>query len=155
MNDSTKNAACIFYNYPVNDGLCKDIISSLYVFGDNRTLADGEKKTDQFQQFFKKTIARISEKCKPIMIDLYCRYHFPPCDVTLSEPQPRRICRSSCEYLDQDLCKEEMILIRQTAEAVPVLDMNMINCSLYDVTNGGNSPECYQYHSLPGACKLL
>ena len=98
------------------------------------------------------TVAKISEKCKPIMIDLFCRYHFPPCDTSLDKPQARQICRKTCEYMDQDLCKEEMVHVRQAAEAAPVVDKDMINCSLYDIANGGDAPECYEYYSVPGAC---
>lgn len=149
---SARNAACIFYNYSVKDGLCKNVITSLYVFGDNSTLTHGEKQTSRFQRFFNMTVAKISEKCKPIMIDLFCRYHFPPCDTSLDKPQARQICRKTCEYMDQDLCKEEMVHVRQAAEAAPVVDKDMINCSLYDIANGGDAPECYEYYSVPGAC---
>ncbi|XP_020610318.1 tyrosine-protein kinase transmembrane receptor ROR2-like [Orbicella faveolata] len=140
VSDSAKNGACIFYNYTVRDGLCKNVITSLYVFGDNDTLAHGEKQTMRFQRFFNMTIAKISEKCKPIMIDLFCRYHFPPCDTSLDKPHARRICRKTCEYMDQDLCKEEMVHVRQAAEAAPVVDKDMINCSLYGIANGGVEP---------------
>ena len=152
VSDSAKNAACIFYNYTVKDGLCKNVITSLYVFGDNDTLAHGEKQTLRFQRFFNMTIAKISEKYKPIMIDLFCRYHFPPCDTSLDKPHARRICRKTCEYMDQDLCKEEMVHVRQAAEAAPVVDKDMINCALCGSANGGDAPECYEYYSLPGAC---
>ena len=86
------------------------------------------------------------------MKDLYCRYHFSPCDTTLGKPQMRRICRRTCEYMDLVLCRDEMIFIRKAAETAPVFDYNMINCSLYDVANGGDAPECYQYHPLAGNC---
>lgn len=153
VNDSAKNAACIFYNYAVKDGLCENVITSLYVFGDNDTLAHGEKQTSRVQRFLNMTIAtKISEKCKLIMIDLFCRYHFPPCDTSLDKPHARRICRKTCEYMDQDLCKEEMVHVRQAAAAAPVVDKDMINCALYGTANGGDAPECYQYYSLPGAC---
>lgn len=129
------------------------MITSLYVFGDNDTLAHGEKQTSRVQRFLNMTIAtKISEKCKPIMIDLFCRYHFPPCDTSLDKPHARRICRKTCEYMDQDLCKEEMVHVRQAAAAAPVVDKDMINCALYGTANGGDAPECYQYYSLPGAC---
>ena len=152
VNDSARNAACIFYNYTAEDGLCKNVITSLYIFGNNDTLAHGEKQTLRFQRFFNMTIAKISEKCKPIMIDLFCRYHFPPCDTSLDKPYARGICRKTCEYMDQDLCKEEMVHVRQAAEAAPVVDKDMINCLLYSSANGGDAPECYEYYSLPGEC---
>ena len=150
VNDSVKNAACIFYNYAVKGGLCKDSITSLYVFGDNRTLEHGEEQTGRFKGFFDMPTIKISDKCKPIIKDLFCRYHFPPCDTSLDKPQARSICRSTCEYMDQDLCKQEMIHVRKLADTAPVLDKDMINCALYDVADGGKAPECYQYYPLPG-----
>lgn len=151
MNATTQKASCIFYNYTVKDGLCKNIITSLYVYGDNSTLERGEVQTKRLQNFLNNVdVVKISAKCQPIMIDLFCRYQFPPCDTSLDKPRARGICRRSCVYLDQDLCKEEMIVVRQTAGAAPVLEKNMIDCTLYDVANGGDSPECYQYHTVPG-----
>jgi len=44
-----------------------------------------------------------------------------------------------------------MEFFREAIKAVPgLLDENMLNCSLYDTSNGGDSPECYQYHTVPG-----
>lgn len=148
MNTSAKNAACIFYNYTINGGFCKGIITSLYVYGDNGTLAYGVKETETFRSYF--DIWGIRETCKPIMRDLYCRYHFPPCDTSLDKPRARKICRRTCEYLDQELCKEEMIQIKKAAQSAPIFDMDMIDCSLYDIAHGGDSPECYQYYPLSG-----
>ena len=144
-----RNAACIFYSYTIKGGFCENIITSLYVFGDSGTLRYGEWHTSQFQSYF--DIFNIADKCRPLMRDLYCRYHFPPCDTTLDKPQSRSICRRTCEYLDQELCKDEMIVIRKTAESDPIFDKDMINCSLYDVANGGDAPECYQYYPISGA----
>lgn len=157
VNYSAKNASCIFYNYTVKDGICKNIITSLYVFGNKSTLEYGEEQTKRFQGLFNITAVKVSEKCKPIMIDLYCRYHFPPCDTSLAKPQARRICRKTCEYMDQDLCKKEMIYVRQAVGAAPLLDKDMINCTLYKMANGGDAPECYEYYPLPGAsdCRIL
>ena len=152
VNASVKNSACIFYNYGVKDGLCKNIITSLYVFGDNGTLEHGEEQAARFQNFLKIDKLKLSAKCKPIMIDLFCRYHFPPCDTSLAKPEARGICHKSCIRLDQDLCKDEMILVKQAAEAAPVLDKDMINCTLYEEAYGGDAPECYQYPSIPGEC---
>ena len=84
------------------------------------------------------------------MRDLFCRYHFPPCDTSLRIPRPRRICRRSCEYLDHVLCLKEMISVRIAAKTAPGFDHKMINCSTFDVANGGDAPECYQYQPLPG-----
>lgn len=147
VNDSVKNASCIFYTYTLG-GLCKGIITSLYVFGNKSTLEYGEKETSTFQSYF--NFFEISEKCRPMMKDLYCRYHFPPCDTSLGRPRARRICRRTCEFLDQDLCREEMIYIRKAAKTAPVFDYDMINCTTYGTANGGDAPECYQYQPLRG-----
>lgn len=149
VNDSTKNAACIFYKYIKRPGgLCNDIITSLYVSGNKSTLVYGERETTTFQSYF--NFFEITDKCKPIMRDLFCRYHFPPCDTTLEKPRTRRICRRSCEHLDFVLCPKEMDFIRNAAKTAPTFDHDMINCSTYDVANGGDAPECYQYQPLQG-----
>ncbi|KAJ7382831.1 hypothetical protein OS493_032466, partial [Desmophyllum pertusum] len=107
------------------------------------------KSNREIKGFFDMPTIKISDKCKPIIKDLFCRYHFPPCDTSLDKPQARSICRSTCEYMDQDLCKQEMIHVRKLADTAPVLDKDMINCALYDVADGGKAPECYQYYPLP------
>ena len=43
------------------------------------------------------------------------------------------------------------MFFRDAIRAVPgLLDINMLNCTLYDTANGGDVPECYQYHTVPG-----
>ena len=149
VNTSARNASCIFYTY-TKGGLCKDVITSLYVFGNNDTLDYGERETEKFESLF--SFFEISEKCKPIMKDLWCRSHFPPCDTTLENPRVRWICRRTFKYLDRVLCKDEMSDIRKVAATQATFDRDMINCSTYDVANGGDAPECYQYHPLAGNC---
>ena len=122
------------------------------MFGDSATLRYGETQTDKMASFFSNIESvRISEQCEPIMIDLFCRYHFPPCDTSLARPHARRICRTSCAYLVHGLCEREMVFFREAIATVPgLLDENMLNCTLYDTANGGDVPECYQYHAVPG-----
>ena len=43
-----------------------------------------------------------------------------------------------------------MAFIRNAAETAPRFDYDMINCSTYNVANGGDAPECYQYQPLLG-----
>ena len=149
VNASAKKGACIYYSYNIKEGFCNDIITSLYVFGGNKTLSYGERETSTFRSYF--NLFNIAGECRPLMRDLYCRYHFPPCDTTLDKPHARKICRRTCEYLDQELCRKEMIFIRDAAKNAPVFDKDMINCSLYDDANGGDAPECYQYYPISGA----
>ena len=144
---SVKNASCIYYTY--TGGFCKNIVNSLYVYGDSGTLRNGERETNAFKTYFE--LFEINDECRPLMRDLYCRYHFPPCDTSLDKPRSRKICRRTCEYLDQELCKKEMIAIRDAAAKKALFfDQDMINCSLYDVADGGDAPECYQYYPIPG-----
>ena len=146
---SVKNDFCTYYTYNIKGGFCKDVITSLYVYGRSGTLKYGEQKTKQFQSYF--DLFEINDECRPLMRDLYCRYHFQPCDTSLDIPRSRKICRRTCEYLDQQLCKKEMISIRDAAaKKVLFFDQDMINCSLYDVADGGEAPECYQYYPIPG-----
>ena len=148
VNASAKYASCIYYTYNIKDGFCKDIIKSLYVFGDKDTLTYGEHETNTFRSYFE--FFDIAEECRPLMKDLYCRYHFPPCDTSLDKPRAITICRRTCEYLDQEVCKKEMILIRDAAKNAPIFNQDMIKCSLYDDANGGDAPECYQYYPISG-----
>ena len=48
-----------------------------------------------------------------------------------------------------------MIYIKNAAKTAPVFDYDMIKCSTYDVANGGDAPECYQYHLLPGEYSVV
>ena len=148
VNASTRDEFCILYNYTKGE-LCKGIITSLYVFGNQRTVDYGDFQTLNFQGYFFNFL-EISKECRIIMRDLFCRYHFPPCDTSLRIPRPRRICRRSCEYLDHVLCLKEMISVRIAAKTAPGFDHKMINCSFFDVANGGDAPECYQYQPLSG-----
>jgi len=148
VNASARNASCIYYSY--NKGsFCKDIITSLYVFGDSGTLSYGEYWTSTFESYL--SILEITDECKPLMRDLYCRYHYPPCDISTDKPRARKICRRTYDYMDKELCKKEMILIRDAAKTAPVFDQDIINGSFYDVANGGDAPECYQYYPISGA----
>ena len=147
VNASTRDKFCIFYEY-TKGTLCKGIITSLYVFGNQSTVDYGDTETFTFQSYF--NFFEISERCQPIMRDLFCRYHYQPCDMSLRIPRPRRICRRTCEHLDYVLCVKEMAFIRNAAKTAPRFDYDMINCSIYTVANGGDAPECYQYQPLLG-----
>ncbi|XP_068704711.1 inactive tyrosine-protein kinase transmembrane receptor ROR1-like [Montipora foliosa] len=146
VSEFARNNSCIFYKYTL-DGFCKDIITSLYVFGDQRTIAHGENQINALQFYYR--FLTIGQKCAPLLIDLYCRYHFPPCDTTLEKPRKRGICRRSCNHVLDVLCAREMDLVRQEAITLPGFDHDMINCSTYPVASGGEGPECYQFSSLP------
>lgn len=123
VNASARNASCIYYSY--NKGsFCKDIITSLYVFGDSGTLSYGEYWTSTFESYL--SILEITDECKPLMRDLYCRYHYPPCDISTDKPRARKICRRTYDYMDKELCKKEMILIRDAAKTAPVFDQDII-----------------------------
>ncbi|XP_066022960.1 muscle, skeletal receptor tyrosine protein kinase isoform X1 [Pocillopora verrucosa] len=143
---SARNASCIFYEY--KGEFCKDIITSLYVYGNQTTLDFGEVETETFKTYFK--WFDISEKCQPIIKDLYCRYHFRPCDESLDKPTDRRICRSSCDYLMDDVCKKEADVLKMAVSSSPDFNPNMINCSFYQPANGGDAPECYEWPDIPG-----
>ena len=145
---SARNASCIFYEY--KGEFCKDIIKSFYVYGNQTTLDLGEVETKSFNAYFE--WFNISEKCQPIIKDLYCRYYFRPCDESLGEPTDRRICRSSCDYLMDDVCKKEADVLKIAVVSSPHIDSKMINCSFYQPANGGDAPECYEWPDIPGEC---
>ena len=148
---SVRAAYCIFYKY--NGQLCKNIITSQYVYGDQSTLYLSELRTGNSISFLK--LIEITPECKLLLRDLFCHYHFPQCDESLGRPKKRRICRSSCEYLDQVVCKREIALMRDTPFLV--IEKDMINCSSskFVDANGGDAPECYQWYDLPGRCNTV
>ena len=145
MNASARNASCIFYEY--KGEFCRNITRSLYVYGDQSTLVSGEREAGGFDSYFK--VLEIAPECRLTFKDLLCGYIFPPCDESLAEPKKRRICRSSCEYL-QVVCKKERALIGDMPAFRSFMDM--VNCSRseYASANGGDAPECHQWYDLPG-----
>ena len=116
------------------------------MFGDSVTLQRGESEIKKIDS------VKISEQCEPILIDLFCRYYFPPCDTSLARPHARRICRTSCAYMIHGLCEKDLEFFRQAIAAIPGLpEESVLNCTLFsDTANGGDVPECYQYHTVPG-----
>jgi len=50
------------------------------------------------------------------------------------------------------LCEKDLEVFREAIKKVPgLLDETVLNCTLYsDTANGGDVPECYQYHTVPG-----
>ena len=145
VNASARNASCIFYEY--KGEFCRNITSSLYVYGDQSTLDSGEREAGGFDSYFK--VLEIAPECRLTFKDLLCGYIFPPCDESLAEPKKRRVCRKSCEYL-LVVCKKERALIGD----IPAFRsfMDMVNCSRseYASANGGDAPECHQWYDLPG-----
>ncbi|XP_073230384.1 uncharacterized protein [Porites lutea] len=149
FNRSSKNSLCIFFK---NEGKsCQNVSGNQYIFdkfGDKlRYSKNRAQSVERYLRFYP-----FSEECKSVMGDLYCAYLFPPCDTTLGKPYPRQICRKSCEFALHITCtKKDMDTFKQFAEVDPNFDINqMINCSTYAMDAGGQAPECYQYHSLPG-----
>ena len=145
VNASARNGSCIFYEY--KGEFCRNITSSLYVYGDQSTLDSGEREAVNFDGYFK--VLGITPECRLTFKDLLCGYIFPPCDESLAQPKKRHICRRSCEYL-LVVFKKEMALIR----GIPAFQsfMDMLNCSRSEFAsaNGGDAPECYQWYDLPG-----
>lgn len=52
VNVLIRNIVCIFYNYMVKDGICKNLILSFYVFGDSIILKNGEIEIEKMVCFF-------------------------------------------------------------------------------------------------------
>ncbi|CAH3022246.1 unnamed protein product [Porites evermanni] len=144
---SQKRASCVFYLKTGQS--CENIVGNQYVFdinGDDLRLS--KILTANFENYI--SFYKISDRCKPVISELYCRYLLPLCDTSLSKPYPRQICRTSCVFALHVLCKRELAQFREIAGQDSALDPKMINCSMYPLDSGGEAPECYQYHSLPG-----
>nr|XP_058964172.1 uncharacterized protein LOC131790911 isoform X2 [Pocillopora verrucosa] len=146
VNTSAKNASCIFYEY--EGEFCKNITRSLYVYGDQSTLESGEREAVNFNRYFK-VFSGMAPECRLPVKDLFCAYIFPHCDESLAQLKERRICRSSCEYL-QVVCQREIALIRGLPAFQYFIDMLNCSSSKFASANGGDAPECHQWYDLPG-----
>ena len=146
VSSAIRDASCSFY--PKIAGACKDIISNRYVYGDPGFLTGSESLNARFDGFLKLT----SEECKRFIKEAACRYLFPLCDTSLNMPRAQGVCRKTCQFVIYEKCAEELVGLRAIAEAgtEPDFDVNLINCTTYPTANGGEAPECYQSHALPG-----
>ena len=146
VNASARNASCIFYEY--KGEFCKNITRSLYVYGDQSTLDFGEREAVNFDGYLN-VFSGMTLECRLPVKDLFCGHVFPQCDESLAQPKERRICRSSCEYL-QVVCKREIALLRVTPAFQYFMDLLDCSSSKFVSANGGDAPECYQWYDLPG-----
>ena len=128
--------------------MCENITSNKYIYGDSDSLRRSELFFSMFQGYL--PLYEISEGCLTILKVLYCRYLFPLCDTSLKNPHPQRICRKTCEFALHVKCKKELVALRQIAERDSSFDRDMINCTTFPPAVGGEAPECYQHHLLPG-----
>ena len=146
VSPSQKTASCVFYNKTGQS--CENIVGNQYVFdlgGDN--LKARKILGADFENYV--SFYEISDRCKSVISEFYCHYLLPLCDTSLSKPYPRLICRTSCVFAFHVICKRQFAQFREVAELDPSFDPDMINCSTYPLDNGGEAPECYQFHSLP------
>ena len=146
VSSAMRDSSCSFY--PKIAEACEDIISSRYVFGDSGVLRTSESLIARFKGY----LTLISGECKSFSKDVVCRYLFPLCDTSLNRPLAQGICRKSCQFLIYEKCAKELVALREIAAAgtEPGFDGNLINCTTYPAANGGEAPECYQHHALPG-----
>ena len=143
VSSAMRNVSCSFY--PKIAGPCEDTISSRYVY-----LRGSESLNARFEAYLR--LGLISEECKNFSKEVVCRYLFPLCDTSLNRPLAQGICRKSCQFLIYEKCAKELVALREIAAAgtEPGFDGNLINCTTYPAANGGEAPECYQHHALPG-----
>ena len=139
-------AHCIFNSK--KSGICENITSNQYIYGDSHSLQRSELLISMFEGYL--PLYDISEGCLTILKVLYCRYLFPLCYTSLKNPHPQRICRKTCEFALHVRCKKELVALRKIPELDPSFDRDMINCTTFSSTVGGEAPECYQYHPIPG-----
>ena len=141
-----RDRSCSFY--PKIAGACEDIISSRYVFGDSGVLRRSESLIARFEGY----LTLISGECKFFSKEVVCRYLFPLCDTSLNKPLAQGVCRKTCQFGTYGKCVKELDPLRVIAEAgkEPGFDGNLMNCTTYPAASGGEAPECYQHHALPG-----
>ena len=144
VSSDMRNASCSFY--PNITGICEGIISSRYVYGDSGVLRGNEGLIARFEGY----LELISGECKLFIKEVVCRYLFPLCDTSLNKPLAQGICRKTCQFVIYGKCAKEFDALRVIAQREPDFDDNLINCTTYPAANGGEAPECYQHHALPG-----
>ena len=147
VSSAIRDASCSFY--PKIAGACKDIISNRYVYGDPGFLRESESLNARFDGLL---VLSTSGECKLLAKEVACRYLFPLCDTSLNKPRAQGICRETCQFVIYGKCAKELDRLRPIAEAgiEPGFDGNLLNCTTYPAANGGEAPECYQHHALPG-----
>lgn len=97
----------------------------------------------------------VSSRCKHYVLPALCNYAFPPCDLSHSEPIPRKFCRADCLMLKNDICKREFEQARQ----VKMVSQLLPNCSsmptirhqgdkgCIQIVNEGEFQPCCQHYS--------
>ena len=128
--------------------MCGNITNNQYIYGNSDDFRRSERLISLFQGYL--PLYDISEECLTILKDLYCRYLFPLCDTSLKKPHDQRICRKTCEFALHVRCKKELVALRQVVELDPTFNRDMVNCTTYPPAVGGEAPECYQHHLIPG-----
>ena len=139
-----RGASCSFN--VIITGICEDIISGRYVYGDSGVLTGNVNLIASFEGYLEFT----SRECKLFVKEVVCRYLFPLCDTSLNKPLAQGICRKTCQFVIYGKCAKEFYALRVIAQREPDFDDNLINCTTYPAANGGEAPECYQHHALPG-----
>ena len=153
VNATVRNASCFMYEK--NARHCRNTLGNQYVFADKNKFQEYQMKLHQLHIFGKPL--KISSECLLLLFKLFCHWFFPLCDVTSHKPQPRSTCRESCDFVVNGICKDASRALVKLAvdEHQDVLDINAINCSLYETSNSGNISECYQISDLPGRLIVL
>ena len=144
VSSASRNISCTFY--PQIAGVCGDIISNRYIFGDSGVLSRSESLIAKYEGF----LALISGECKIFSKEVACRYAFPLCDTSLNKPLAQGVCRKTCEFVTYEKCLSELDYLRVIAAQDSDFDEIMLNCTSYPAANGGEAPECYQLPALPG-----
>ena len=139
-------AHCIFNSK--KSGMCENIISNQYIYGDSNSLSKSDRLISLFELYLPLYDKGLSEGCLTILKELYCHYLFPLCDTSLKKPHPQQICRKTCKFARYVRCKKEFDMLEKIRD--PSFDQDLINCTTFSSAVGGEAPECYQHHLLPG-----
>ena len=54
---------------------------------------------------YKYMSANLTKSCRPLALPLWCHHHFPTCSVVNSKAEPKPICRSDCNLIQNHYCK--------------------------------------------------
>ena len=108
-------------------------------------------------------IRLLSKFCMQLILQMYCRFLFPKCDLTSSFPQPQPICREACKEL-RNRCQREWNQIQRKHKSIRWKVQQNVSensscmerrftlmcCKDLPRRNGANIPECYYPEMLTG-----
>lgn len=58
-------------------------------------------------------MSKLSKRCHEYAIPSLCYHAFPLCDDKDGQQRPRKICKEECEFLENNVCREDYIRAKE------------------------------------------